>query len=212
MSDSKRQRLQSLQDEMDKDDSLPLKKGATRLVFGDGDPETEILFIGEGPGYWEDQKGIPFVGNAGSFLNQLLGAIEMDRKKVFITNVVHHRPPNNRDPEIAELEAYGKYLDKIIAIIRPRIIVTLGRFSMAKFLPGVTITQMHGKPKEVVFGEMKILIVPMYHPAAGLRNGEIRRRTVEDFKGLPAILEQFKKDMEKLDAAKEKDFKQLGLI
>src|SRR5260221_2893300 len=114
---TKREELIKLMREMEKDDSLPLKKGAGKLVFGAGDVETKILFIGEGPGFHEDQQGIPFVGQAGKLLDKVLESIKLDRKKVFITNVVHHRPPSNRDPLPEELSAYGKYLDKIIEII-----------------------------------------------------------------------------------------------
>src|SRR3989344_9468451 len=126
----KKLELQKLENKMEKDESLPLKKNATRLVFGVGNPDSPVLFIGEGPGYWEDQKGEPFVGNAGKLLDSLLYSIELPRGEVYITNVVHHRPPQNRDPLPEEILAYGKYLDKIIEIIDPRVIITLGRFSM----------------------------------------------------------------------------------
>src|SRR5579859_1669855 len=111
---TKREELLKLMQEMQKDETLPLKKGAGKLVFGAGDVKTKILMVGEGPGYHESIQGLPFVGNAGKLLDKLLESINLDRKKVFITNVVHHRPPNNRDPLPEELSAYGKYLDKII--------------------------------------------------------------------------------------------------
>src|SRR3989338_3703885 len=114
---SKSKDLQKLKEKMEKDDTLPLKKGDTNLVFGVGDSETELLFIGEGPGYWENLKKEPFVGNAGKFLDQLLASINIPRESIYITNVVHHRPPENRDPFPEEIEAYGKYLDEIIKII-----------------------------------------------------------------------------------------------
>jgi len=193
---TKKEKLKKLRDLMEKDESLPLKKGATNLVFGVGNPDTEILFIGEGPGHWEDQKAIPFVGNAGKFLDKLLYLIKLPREDVYITNVVHHRPPANRDPEPHEMKAYGKYLDKMIEVIDPKVIVTLGRFSMGKFIPNVYITHTHGKQHKVKWGGKEILVVPMYHPAAGLRNGEIKRRTEEDFKKLPIILKEFKEEVE----------------
>src|SRR3989337_2396428 len=127
---SKFEELHKLKERMDADDSLPLRKGATKLVFGVGNTETKILLIGEGPGYYEDQSGEPFVGQAGKLLDKLLILAGLERKKVFITNVVHHRPPENRDPLPEEISAYGKYLDKIIKIIDPKLILTLGRFSM----------------------------------------------------------------------------------
>lgn len=187
---SKSEELQKLKSEMEKDNSLPLKKGATKLVFGDGSPDSKILFIGEGPGFNEDREGLPFVGAAGQLLNRGLNAIKLDRKSVFITNVVHHRPPNNRDPLPEELLAYGKYLDKIIEIISPKIIVTLGRFSMGKFLPGVKITSIHGKTFKLKWHGLDLIIVPMFHPAAALRSNEVMNKFREDFLKLPKILEE----------------------
>src|SRR3990172_8757409 len=125
---TKAEELQKLREKMEGDETLPLKKSDTNLVFGVGDPETKILCIGEGPGYWENLKKEPFVGNAGKFLDQLLGAINIPRESVYITNVVHHRAPENRDPFSEEIAAYGKYLDEMIEIIDPEVILTLGRF------------------------------------------------------------------------------------
>ena len=205
---TKKDQLDKLRNKMQKAD-LPLKKDATNLVFGGGSPNAEILFIGEGPGYWEDQKAIPFVGNAGKFLDQLLLSVNLPREEVFITNVIHYRPPNNRDPEPEEMEAFRPYLDKIIKIIQPRIIVTLGRFSMAKFIPGVYISNVHGKPRKVNWNGLDIVVVPMYHPAAGLRNGEIRRRTQEDFKVIPEVLENLENQPAE---EKEEEIEQMSLV
>jgi DNA polymerase len=188
--EEKQKALDKLKGKMNKDETLPLRKGATNLVFGEGNPDAKVMFIGEGPGYWEDQKGQPFVGNAGAFLNQLLQSIKLPREHVFITNVVNYRPPENRDPLPEEIAAFSSYIDKMIEIIKPKMIVTLGRFSMAKFLPGVKISNVHGKLHTVDWKGREIIIVPMYHPAAGLRNGEIKRRTVEDFQKLPEILKE----------------------
>jgi len=187
---NKEEQLSKLKEEMLKDDSLPLKKGANNLVFGEGDADARIMFIGEGPGYWEDQKARPFVGNAGALLNFALHSIKVPRERVFITNVIHHRPPNNRDPFPEELEAYGKYLDKMIEIINPSVIATLGRFSMGKFLPGVMISKIHGKVYDSSWRGRDIVIIPMYHPAAALRNLQIKQQFMEDFK---IILEVDKK-------------------
>jgi uracil-DNA glycosylase len=190
---TKREELIKLREEMMKDDSLPLKKGATKLVFGNGDVNSKILFIGEGPGFNEDQQGLPFVGQAGKLLDKTLESIGISRKKVFVTNVVHHRPPSNRDPLPEELAAYGRYLDKIIEIINPKIIVTLGRFSMGKFLPGTKITGIHGKKFDVKWHGADMVVVPMYHPAAALRNGAMMTSFREDFESLPKILEEVSK-------------------
>ena len=186
--EEKKEALSKLNLKMEKDDTLPLKEPGSKLVFGDGNPDAKMMMIGEGPGYWESQKGIPFVGNAGKLLDALLQSIEVPRESVFITNVVHYRPPNNRDPLPEELGAFEVYLNKMIEIIKPKVIVTLGRFSMAKFLPGVMISAVHGNTYKIDWKGRKVVIAPMYHPAAGLRNGEIKRRLIEDFSKLPEIL------------------------
>jgi DNA polymerase len=195
---TKAEELQKLKEKMEADETLPLRRGATNLVFGVGSPETEILFCGEGPGYWEDIKAEPFVGNAGAFLNQLLQSIKLPRNKVYITNVVHHRPPDNRDPLPVEIAAYGKYLDEIIEIVSPRVIVTLGRFSMAKFLPNARISSIHGKKFALNWKDREIVVVPMYHPAAALRSGEVMRQIKEDFLKLPDYLEEVEKEKKKI--------------
>lgn len=189
---NKKEKLEKLKKQALADKSLPLRKGATNLVFGVGNPETEILFIGEGPGYWEDIKGEPFVGNAGALLNRLLGLIGLKREEVYITNMVMFRPDNNRDPEDQELAAFTPYLDGIIKTIKPKIIVTLGRFSMAKFLPQVKISQVHGRPHEIQWQGLNLTVVPMYHPAAALRNGAILEAEKADFKKLIGLLEEVK--------------------
>lgn len=182
---------------MESDDTLPLKKGATKLVFGTGNTEAGVLCIGEGPGFNEDREGLPFVGQAGKLLDKLLILAGLERKKVFITNVVHHRPPGNRDPLPEEIEAYGKYLDGIIDIIEPQIIITLGRFSMAKFLPNVFISDVHGKKYEINRNGKNITVVPMYHPAASLRNGNILNLEKNDFYQLKEILRKMEEEKRK---------------
>ena len=194
--------LNQLKKEMSADKNLPLRRGATNLVFGEGDCDAKIFCLGEGPGYWEDQKGRPFVGNAGSLLNQLLQSIKVPREKVWITNVVCYRPPENRDPEPSEIAAFQLYIDRMIEIIKPKIVVTLGRFSMAKFIPNSKITAIHGKAHVVNWKESMILIVPMYHPAAALRRGEIMSQIKEDFQKLPDILRE----------ADKPDIKQMELV
>src|SRR3989339_1085178 len=160
---TKKEKLHNLKDEMEKDESLPLKKGANKLVFGSGNTKANILAVGEGPGRTEDIQGLPFVGQAGKLLDKLFFLAEIERKDIFITNIVHHRPPENRDPLPEEIISYGKYLDKIIEIIDPKIIITLGRFSMAKFLSNVFISNVHGKKFEILFKDKKIVVIPMYH-------------------------------------------------
>lgn len=184
--------LHKLKDKMEKDDSLPLKKGANKLVFGSGNTEASILCIGEGPGRNEDEQGLPFVGQAGKLLDKLLLLAGLERKKVFITNIVHHRPPENRDPLPNEIEAYGKYLDKIIEIIEPKVIITLGRYSMAKFLPDVFISGVHGKKFDIGWKGKNMIVIPMYHPAASLRNGGVLEAEKADFVQLREILSKMK--------------------
>lgn len=204
MSISEKQKLlDELKSKMEKDESLPLKKGATRLVFGVGNPDAKIICIGEGPGYHEDQKGEPFVGQAGKLLDKLLESVGLERKNVYITNVVHHRPPSNRDPEPEEIKAYGAYLDKIMEIINAKIIITLGRFSMAKFLPGVKISGVHGKIHNISWKGRNLMVFPMYHPAASLRNGDIMRQEKEDFLQMAATLRKIK-EQRKIEEIKQK--------
>jgi uracil-DNA glycosylase family 4 len=194
---SKFEELHKLKDKMEKDDGLPLKKGATKLVFGTGNTNAEILCIGEGPGFNEDRIGEPFVGQAGKLLDKLFILAGLERKQVFITNVVHHRPPENRDPTPIEISAYGKYLDKIIQIIDPKVILTLGRFSMAKFLPNVFISTVHGKDYKVSWNDKEITIIPMYHPVASLRNGNVLNMEKTDFLQLKEKLARIKEERKK---------------
>lgn len=195
---SKFEELHKLEKEMEKDDSLPLKKGATKLVFGVGNTNAKIVCVGEGPGFNEDKQGIPFVGQAGKLLDKLLPLAGLERKEVFITNIVHHRPLENRDPLPEEISAYGKYLDKIIEIINPEVIITLGRFSMAKFLPNVFISGVHGKKYDVLWKDKNIVVVPMYHPAASLRNGNVLAQEKLDFENLKNILAELSKPKENI--------------
>lgn len=172
------------------DKSLPLREGATQLVFGEGNPETKVYFLGEAPGFYEDQKGRPFVGQAGQLLDKLLESINLKREDVYISNVVRFRPPQNRDPEPQELAAFAPYVDEEIKIINPKVIVTLGRFSMNKFIPEVKISQVHGRPHKIKWQGSEIVIMPMYHPAAALRAGAIMNLLKEDFKKISKILEE----------------------
>lgn len=168
----------------------PLYKTATNPVPGDGNPEAEIVFIGEAPGYWEDQRGIPFCGAAGNLLNQLLAMINLKREEVFICNILKHRPPNNRDPLPGEITACTPYLKQQLLAIRPRVVVTLGRFAMNYFIPNAYISRIHGQAKEVTWEELNLVIIPMYHPAAALRNGRVMEELKEDFKKIPVIIRE----------------------
>ena len=164
----------------------PLGMGRTHAVPGEGPSDAEIMFIGEGPGFQEDRQGRPFVGPAGQFLDGLLASIGMRREEVFIANMIKCRPPQNRDPQPAEMSACGKYLDRQIELIDPRLIVTLGRFSLGRFFPGESISRSRGKPRE----KDGRLIYPVMHPAAGLRRQELRASIIQDFKAIPDVLDQ----------------------
>ncbi|MBA2289345.1 MAG: uracil-DNA glycosylase [Chloroflexia bacterium] len=161
-----------------------LFRTATRGVPGEGNAQAKILFIGEGPGWHEDQQGKPFVGASGQFLTELIESAGLKREDVFITNIVKHRPPSNRDPLPDEMAACSSYLERQIDAIDPEVIVTLGRFSMSKYFPGDRISKIHGRPKNI--GNR--LVVPMYHPAAALHNGSLRAMIEEDFGRLPEFL------------------------
>lgn len=162
----------------------PLHRSRVKAVPGEGPVNAQIMFIGEGPGFHENQTGRPFVGAAGNFLDELLQMINLRREDVFICNVVKCRPPGNRDPEPAEIDACREYLERQIALIDPKVIVTLGRYSMARWFPAARISAIHGKPRQVG----KRLIVPMFHPAAALHQPSLRQQVIDDFKNLPQIL------------------------
>jgi len=206
----KREKLEAIAKQIANCRRCGLFKQANQPVPGEGNPQAEIMFIGEGPGFNEDQRGIPFCGAAGKLLDQLLQLIKVERKEVFITNVVKHRPPNNRDPLPEEIEACRPFLDEQIKIIDPKIIVTLGRFSLNKFLPGEYISRIHGQARFVNFAGKRYIIIPMYHPAAALRNGRIMAAMREDFKKILQFLNDSVEIEEAQPAAEEK--KQLSLI
>jgi len=190
----KKQILNDLIKEMRRDQALPLRKGATNLVLGEGNLSAGVMFIGEAPGYHEDKEGRPFVGAAGRFLDQLLLSIKLPREDVFISNVICYRPPENRDPSPEEISAFQPYIDRLIELIKPTVIVTLGRFSMGKFLPGVKITSVHGKPYVVNWKGKEIIVIPMYHPAAGLRREEMKYALYEDFKKVPEAMKKIEEE------------------
>ena len=182
-----------------------IAKLRTHTVPGEGNPKAEIMFIGEAPGFHEDQQGRPFVGQAGKFLDQLLASIELDRTKVFIANVIKCRPPGNRSPTPTEIEACRPYLDQQIELIQPRIVITLGRFSMERYFPGARISSIHGIPKKID----GVLYYPMYHPAAALHQPSLRQDVVDDMKKIPELLEQIEQIEE---SNRPEDAEQLSLF
>ncbi|MFQ5793319.1 MAG: uracil-DNA glycosylase family protein [Acidobacteriota bacterium] len=168
-----------------------LSQSRKNAVPGEGPPNADVMFIGEGPGFHEDQQGRPFVGAAGRYLEELLESVGLKREAVYIANVVKCRPPGNRDPQKDEIEACRPYLDRQIELISPKVIVTLGRYSMERYFPGQKISRIHGRPRR----KAGRLIVPMYHPAAGLHQPRWKSTIEEDFQQLPRLL----KEVEHLD-------------
>ena len=167
-----------------------LHEGRTQAVPGEGHPDTEVAFVGEGPGFNEDQQGRPFVGRAGDLLVRLLGSIGWRREDVFITNVVKCRPPDNRDPEADEIAACAPYLRRQLEILDPALVVTLGRHSLGGFMPGARISGAHGtfRPTDPATGARNALAYALYHPAAALRSAEVERQSFDDVAGIPAAL------------------------
>ena len=157
---------------------------ATQLVFGDGNPDAKIVFIGEAPGKKEDLEGVPFVGAAGKFLDEMLASINLKREDIYITNIVKYRPPNNRDPLPEEKEEFLPYLERQLDVIKPLLVVTLGRHSTNVFLPGQQISNVHG---QTIRKDGRVYL-PLYHPAAALYNGALRKTLQQDFKNINKTL------------------------
>ena len=172
--------------------ACPLGAKRTRAVPGEGKLDAEIMLIGEAPGYHENQQGRPFVGPAGQFLEELLGVAGLKRSDVFITNVVKCRPPGNRDPQPDEIAACSDYLSRQTAALKPRVIVTLGRYSLGRFLPGQPISRIHGVARKVG----TVTVFPMYHPAAALHQPALRKTLLEDMARLPGILAELEREPE----------------
>jgi uracil-DNA glycosylase family 4 len=183
-----------------------IAKIRTKAVPGEGPENAEIMFIGEAPGWNEDKQGRPFVGQAGQFLDKLLASINLDRNKVYITNVIKTRPPDNRDPSPIEIQNCAPYLDMQLEILKPKMIVTLGRYSMARFFPGKTISKIHGTAVK----KDGIIYFAMYHPAAALHQGNLRQTIEEDMKKIPVFLAENTKAPE--TKSKEAPAQQLNLF
>ena len=163
-----------------------LHQGRTKAVPGEGPEKADVMFIGEAPGFHEDQQGRPFVGAAGRFLDELLEGIGLKREQVYIANVIKCRPPGNRDPLPEEIEACKPYLDRQIELIQPKLVVTLGRFSMARAFPKARISHIHGQPRKIG----GVVYYPMYHPAAALHQPSLRPTVEEDMHRIPELIEQ----------------------
>jgi len=165
-----------------------LSKTATNPVPGSGNPNAEIVFIGEAPGEQEDKQGLPFVGNSGKLLDKLLNTIRVPRSDVFICNILKHRPPGNRDPLPEEMKVCVPYLKAQLKIIQPKIVITLGRFAMNYFFPQESISRVHGQIRNITWQDLPLTIIPVYHPSAGLRNGAMLKSLQNDFLSIGKLL------------------------
>ena len=181
--------LKTLETELEKSFSkLPLAEKPEDIVHGEGDEKAEVMMIGEAPGFYEARDRRPFVGRSGQLLRKVMKEVGIEPAKVFISNIVKVRPPDNRDPKPDEILAYKPFLDREIEIISPKLIVTLGRFSMAKFLPDVKISQVHGRLHKIKWNDQTLFILPMYHPAAALRATRVKESFIKDFQKINKII------------------------
>ncbi len=188
---TRQQQLNSLAETIIERNITPeLSQQATQLVMGSGDVFADIVFIGEAPGKAEDEKGVPFIGASGKFLDHMLAEAGMRRNEVYITNIVKYRPPKNRDPSPTEKAAFLPYLLAQLEIIQPKIIITLGRHSMEYFLPKEKIGEIHGQPQHILLGGKEVMLIPLFHPAAALYNGSLRQTLVDDFRKVPEIIKK----------------------
>jgi DNA polymerase len=206
--DQRREELISVYKEMCDSHACPLKEVRTKLVFGAGNANADLMFVGEAPGANEDKQGLPFVGRAGKLLDDLLAEVGIQRADTFVTNVICCRPPGNRDPLPEEIEACKPYLFRKIELIEPKVICTLGNFA-TKLLTGdpTGITRVHGRPQEREVGGRVVLLFPIFHPAAALRTDAIKQLLREDFAKLPALLAEHTEE-----AAQTGDAEQMGLF
>ena len=197
---SKADHLFAIQQQIIDDGVTPeLAIQATQLVFGEGNPDADVVIVGEAPGKQEDLQGKPFVGASGKFLNQMLESIGFSREDIYITNIVKYRPPDNRDPSPEEKKQFLPYLQSQLEVIQPKILVTLGRHSMNCFLPDLQIGKVHGEPKRVKLrlknqsdDILEIIILPLFHPAAALYNPAQRQTLIDDFAVIPIIMNKIK--------------------
>ena len=200
--------LTELYDQIRTCEKCQLSQSRTLAVPGEGPEDARILFIGEAPGFHEDRQGRPFVGAAGQYLTELLAKVGLKREEVYIANVIKCRPPGNRDPQPDEIATCRVYMDRQIDLLRPRLVVTLGRFSMERYSPGASISRIHGQPKRVG----SLIYYPMFHPAAALHQPRWKSLLDEDFARLPGLLEQLEQIEEQEDQPRPPQAEQLSLF
>lgn len=196
--------LKTLKTDLEKNwQTLPLVEKIYDIVHGEGNEKADVMLIGEAPGYYESIERRPFVGRSGQLLRKTMQEVGLEPSQVYISNIVKVRPPDNRDPLPAEILAFKPYLDQEIALIKPKLIVTLGRFSMAKFLPEVKVSQVHGRLHKIKWYDQTLFILPMYHPAAALRATKIKQSFIDDFKKINKIRAWLKETEADLALAEE---------
>ncbi|MFL5895985.1 MAG: uracil-DNA glycosylase [Thermoleophilaceae bacterium] len=206
--DQRREELVAVYREMCDSHACPLAQTRTKLVFGAGNADADLMFVGEAPGGQEDKQGLPFVGPAGKFLDKLLEEVGLERGDVFITNIICCRPPGNRDPAPEEIEACKPYLYRKIELIEPKVICTLGNFA-TKLLTGspLGITKVHGRPQRREVGDRVVVLFPLFHPAAALRTDSVKQLLRDDFAKLPPLLAEHTEEK-----AQSGDAEQMGLF
>jgi uracil-DNA glycosylase family 4 len=211
--EARRERLVDVYNQASICERCPLSETRNRVVFGAGNADADLMFVGEAPGAEEDRQGLPFVGRAGAFLSELLEGIGLKREDVFIANVLKCRPPANRDPQPEEIDSCRPYLEQQVELIQPRVIGTLGNFS-TKLLTGnpTGITRVRGTPQQHLIGGRFVHLLPLFHPAAGLRTPRVAEQLREDFRRIPALLEEPLREPEPLVADREPEPDQMGLF
>jgi uracil-DNA glycosylase len=211
--EARRERLVEVYNQASICERCPLSETRNRVVFGAGNADADLMFVGEAPGAEEDRQGLPFVGRAGAFLSELLQGIDLEREDVFIANVLKCRPPGNRDPQPDEIDSCRPYLEQQVELIQPRVIGTLGNFS-TKLLTGnpAGITKVRGTPQEHFMGGRPVFILPLFHPAAGLRTPRVADQLREDFRRIRALLQEALPEPEPLVADREPEPDQMGLF
>jgi uracil-DNA glycosylase len=211
--EARRQALVEVYNQASVCERCPLSETRNQVVFGAGNADADLMFVGEAPGAEEDRQGLPFVGRAGGFLTELLEGIGMRREDVFIANVLKCRPPGNRDPQPEEIDSCRPYLERQVELIQPTVIGTLGNFSTKLLTANPTgITKVRGTPQEHLLGGRNVYLLPLLHPAAGLRTPRVAEQLREDFEQIPALLVQPLREPEPLVQAVEREPDQMGLF
>ncbi|HSD22953.1 MAG TPA: uracil-DNA glycosylase [Solirubrobacterales bacterium] len=211
--DARREALVEIYNQAQVCERCPLSETRNRVVFGAGNADADLMFVGEAPGAEEDRQGLPFVGRAGNFLAELLEGIGLERKDVWICNVLKCRPPGNRDPQPEEIDSCRPYLERQVELIEPRVIATLGNFATKLLTANPTgITRVRGTPQEHLIGGRLLYVLPLFHPAAGLRTPRVAEQLREDFRVIPDLLAQELPEPEPLTGDREPEVDQMGLF